>query len=169
MLRHILRPETFDLVLPAANPKLKRPFVFGVGLVRALSGRITSTTALHTHFKTMGQEPFDWPAPNGYPDSLGAWGSSLLPRWTFASRLLDGTLTGVHIDQTWVEEYLLGGAGVPVQDLPEKIDGFLTGGLMSSADREVVRRYLLRFANVDWKVKREAIALAASLSSYQLY
>ncbi len=169
MLRHILRTQSFELALPASNPKLKRPFSFGVGLLRALRARVTSTTSLHTHFKNMGQEPFDWPAPNGYPDSVGAWGSSLLPRWNFATKLLDGALSGLALDQTYIEQVWLGGAALPSAELPERIDLMLTGGILSASDLEIVRRFILRAANVNWTVKREAIALAASLSSYQLY
>jgi uncharacterized protein (DUF1800 family) len=50
--------------------------------------------------KTLGQPPFGWPAPNGYPDVGGAWlnAGTLLSRWNLAADLVAGRLPGVQFD-----------------------------------------------------------------------
>ena len=39
-----------------------------------------------------------WATPDGYPDTIEAWGSALLLRWVFASALFDGALSGITVD-----------------------------------------------------------------------
>jgi hypothetical protein len=42
----------------------------------------------------MGQAPFQWAMPNGYPDRTEAWLPSLLGRWNFAAALGSGQISG---------------------------------------------------------------------------
>ena len=45
----------------------------------------------------LGHRPFEWSAPDGYPDDLSSWGSGVLPRWSFAFAIFDlGVLDHDH-------------------------------------------------------------------------
>jgi hypothetical protein len=49
-----------------------------------------------SHLSLLGQSPFGWPAPNGYPDSNGKWMSAgaLVSRWNMASNAAVGFWMG---------------------------------------------------------------------------
>ncbi len=48
----------------------------------------------------MGQLPFNWQAPDGYPDAAAAWinTNGLLNRWNFALALATNKIKGTHVD-----------------------------------------------------------------------
>jgi uncharacterized protein (DUF1800 family) len=163
MIRVILKPSSVTLAAPGTNPKLRRPFHFLCSLLRACGATVDPTNALIEELLRLGQAPFGWPLPDGYPDSLATWGTSLLPRWTTAARLCDGKVPGVSIDVT----ALLG--SVPRGQLGAAISAVLTGGTLAAGDVAAVQAYVDAFGVVDEAVLREALALAASSPSYQYY
>ena len=55
----------------------------------------------YTWLAGMGQMPFNWNPPNGYPHSFDYWGTLVLPRWNFAFSLgVPGSVGGATIDTT---------------------------------------------------------------------
>lgn len=160
MIRAILHPNN----LAAAQPKLKRPFTFLTSLLRATNATITSTTTtLVNELVKVGQVPFAWGPPDGYPDSSDYWGSAVLPRWNFASRLLDGNLSGVTVDVTTLFN------GVVQSQAARRCDQLLTGGHLAPEDITEVHNFVMSFGSLTTQVKREALALAASSPSYQYF
>jgi hypothetical protein len=93
MLRVIFLSDEFA----TAPPKLKRPYSYVISALRALNADISNYRAFSLWLETMGQLPFNWAAPNGYPDVSVAWMSNLLPRWNFALALLNFTFPGAEI------------------------------------------------------------------------
>jgi uncharacterized protein (DUF1800 family) len=77
--------------------KLKRPFDYVISAVRALNGE-TDGQGLLPHLHRMGQAPYQWAMPNGYPDRMEAWLPSLLGRWNFAIALTSGQVAGTSLD-----------------------------------------------------------------------
>lgn len=166
VVREILSLPSMVAAKPWVNRKLKRPFHFVISLMRAIRATVEDADPLIEELVALGQRPFDWPAPNGYPDSTGAWGGGLHGRWTFASRLLDGEVDGVTVHPGYLVDVL---GGPPKKHAATAIDNLLTGGSMSTADRAAVQAYVDSFGQLDWPVLREAIALAASSPSFQWY
>jgi uncharacterized protein (DUF1800 family) len=76
--------------------KLKRPFDYVISALRAL-GAETNGRGVLSHLRQMGQLPYQWAMPNGYPDRLEAWLPSLLGRWNFALALVSGRIGGTRI------------------------------------------------------------------------
>jgi uncharacterized protein (DUF1800 family) len=77
--------------------KLKRPFDFTVSALRSLHAS-TSGKGVLPHLQQMGQAPYQWAMPNGYPDRMEAWTPSLLARWNFAVQLVSGQIEGTRVD-----------------------------------------------------------------------
>lgn len=96
-IRAALSTLLLDGALVTSAPKLKRPFRFAVSALRALGARTDGGTALQAELDAMGQLPFAWPTPDGYPEEEGAWSSRLLPRWSFASRLFANEIRGTRV------------------------------------------------------------------------
>jgi uncharacterized protein (DUF1800 family) len=97
MLRALLLgdgPYGISPALLSAPPLLKRPFDFLVSSLRITRADTDGSVALQKHLDSMGQPLFQWPMPDGYPDSTAAWTGSLLARWNFAAALMDRKIPG---------------------------------------------------------------------------
>lgn len=93
MLRTIFLSDEFA----TAPPKLKRPYTYFISVLRALHAdlRLTRGLEMGRILEQLGQPPFHWPPPDGYPDVSSAWAANLLPRWNVALALLHDELPGV--------------------------------------------------------------------------
>lgn len=77
--------------------KLKRPFDFTVSALRILNAE-TDGRGLLPYLEGMGQMPFRWPLPDGFPDHADAWLHTLKARWSLAADLLLGRIPGTSVD-----------------------------------------------------------------------
>jgi uncharacterized protein (DUF1800 family) len=81
----------------AAGAKIKRPFRFVVSALRALTADTHAKGAVIDALGRMGQAPFSWPTPDGYPTRGEAWLGTLLERFRFAFDLASGRLEGARV------------------------------------------------------------------------
>ncbi len=84
--------------LQVAPPKLRRPFGFTIATLRSVGARTDGGPALQEALSRMGQLPFEWPTPDGFPDAAAPWRARLLPRWNFALDLAAGRIRGTSVD-----------------------------------------------------------------------
>jgi uncharacterized protein (DUF1800 family) len=80
------------------QPKYKRPVNFVVSALRMLNAETDGGEGLQDYLLRMGQSPFGWPTPDGYPDRAEPWQGNLMPRWQFAFGLVRNEITGTNID-----------------------------------------------------------------------
>jgi uncharacterized protein (DUF1800 family) len=80
--------------------KFKRPYTYAISALRTLAAISNGGMTLQQHLRTMGQLPFDWPTPDGYPDGEAHWSAQLLARWQFALALTTGKITGTNTKVT---------------------------------------------------------------------
>ncbi len=150
-------------LVPFDTRKHKRPLHFVVSLLRQTRARITEFGPLQLELIRMGQVPFNWSPPDGYPDSVDAWGTSVLERWSFAARLLGGEIDGVSVPSATLDELRAGTAqGV----IAERLSAFLTGAAMPASAVQRIQAYADGLPSFDEPAFRELIALAASSPSY---
>ena len=145
------------------NPKFRRPFHLVISALRASNATLTQPTRITTELQKLGQGPFEWSPPNGYPDTIEDWGYALLPRWNFLSRFFDNTIAGDTVD---VATLL---AGVSKSQMGAALSSLLTGGVLASEDVQAVQTYVDTFPTLTDALRREALALATSSPSYQYY
>jgi len=91
-----------DEFFASAGTKLRRPYEFHVAALRALNVQVSDSDSLDSliwPLYPMGQVPFDWEPPNGYPDVGAAWANTngLLNRWNLASALSLNWFDGVTV------------------------------------------------------------------------
>jgi uncharacterized protein (DUF1800 family) len=167
MLRVIFRRGSIDLVQPWDNPKLRRPYHYGVSLMRATSPEITNVGILN-EMEKLGQSPYYWAGPDGYPDSIAAWGDNVLGRWELASKFFDNQIVGLTLSDARIDAILSdgGGSGLPDSQLARRASEVLTGGAMPANEVDRIQQYA-NSRPVDTALKREILALAASMASYQ--
>ncbi len=94
VVRTIVLSEAFRTTW---GQKVKRPFEFTVSVLRATQ---TDFDPMDEHFfwvyDVMGQPLFQWPPPNGYPDTREAWTSTMpmLQRWRMVNWLMEWEVEG---------------------------------------------------------------------------
>jgi uncharacterized protein (DUF1800 family) len=113
-IRAVLRVILLDgLANPnlAIPPKFKRPANFIASALRMLAADTGAQSPVYETLSAMGQPAFEWPTPDGPPDTSDAWSNNLMPRWQFALALARGELPGTQINLG--ELYQRSGAGAP--------------------------------------------------------
>jgi uncharacterized protein (DUF1800 family) len=90
MVRSLLTSSEFGA---SAGRKARRPIEYLAACMRGVRLQFDPAKArnlmwsTHSQLSLLGQVPYAWPAPNGYPDSNGKWLSAgaLVSRWNLAS------------------------------------------------------------------------------------
>jgi hypothetical protein len=116
--------------------KIRRPIEFVLGAVRVTEPSLTAEyfQKIYVPIVTMAQVPFQWPAPNGYPDSLAYWVNTgaLLSRWNWAFGLAEVTVgSGIRINIP----NLIGTANTPTT-LVDRLSARLLRRTLAVADRD---------------------------------
>jgi uncharacterized protein (DUF1800 family) len=93
LVGELIRSDDFRT---GSEPILKRPYQFAISALRMLGTR-TSGAAITPYLEAMGQRPFSWLYPNGFPRRPEFWSTGLLERWHFAIDLACN-----KIDETWI-------------------------------------------------------------------
>jgi len=165
VVRSILDEKWIPTVDPWNTPKLSRPMHYVCSVLRTPGLAMVSLNGVTASLSILGHTPFDWTAPDGYPDDVDAWGSAVLPRWDFAFRVFYGSMPGVLAPPG----ALFGALGNPTGDeLVGRIGELLAGGNLAPSELRVVDEFIqsgVAGAGVD--AMRNALALVACCPSYQ--
>lgn len=158
VIRRIL---TFDHVSDT-DLLFKRPYHYIVSCVRALRADLTRVDTLrNTYLGSVGQTPFTWAAPDGYPQDYAYWGTLLLPRWNFAFNLPNGSVGGAVVDTAT----LMAGATTATQ-IADRIDTLVFGDEMPRADKAALVTYLRPDPPTTTRT-RDALGLALASPAFQ--
>lgn len=163
-IKSVLRVILLD-GLAHARPKFKRPLNFVLSAARALNVE-TDGRAFGRPLARMGQLPFSWPTPDGYPDRSESWQGNLMPRWQFALELmrdelkntrhnlmtlLDSTSTGdLHADADALTSLLLG-ASLPRPARDELLAAVSDAGASAHDTLQVLAAGILASPAFQWR------------------
>jgi uncharacterized protein (DUF1800 family) len=163
-IKSVLRVILLD-GLPLAQPKFKRPLNFVLSAARALNVE-TDGEAFYQPLARMGQLPFSWPTPDGYPDRSDAWMGNLMPRWQFALelarvemkntrlnlfRLLDKVSTGRLEDDADALASLLLGAALPRSTRDDLLAAVTDAGANAEETLQVLAAGILASPAFQWR------------------
>ena len=81
----------------SAGMKFKRPLHFIVSALRATNASTDADRGILSYLERMGQVPFRYPTPDGYPARATHWHATLLWRWKFAIALANNRIEGTRI------------------------------------------------------------------------
>jgi uncharacterized protein (DUF1800 family) len=109
----------------AANQKFRRPSDYLPFTLRALRTTVTPTTNVNQIRRIgraagpMGQLPFNWPAPNGYPDVEGAWlnTGAMIARWNWTGDVVGRAFVPFAYDLGPLRSTLTGRTAGEIYDL----------------------------------------------------
>ena len=167
-LRHILLSNEF---INSQNQKLKRPFHYMASVARSLNVRFSdrrSVRATRQMFDSLGQRPFFWQSPDGYPDVASYWESTtgMLFRWNFVNDVSFANFPGYRyrLDDLIAKPYT-----------PENIYRQITDKIlfrqMSEEDERIMLDYLsdgVEGNNVSPLKTQGALAIAMGSPYFQL-
>jgi uncharacterized protein (DUF1800 family) len=168
MVREILSLSSVTSLKPAKRIKHKRPYHHLTSVMRAAQVPSTALLNLTVELLKMGQVPYWFPTPDGYPDKILAWGKALLPRWDWSSRLFAYDIPGNQPDLATLKA-LMDTAPAGFTTDAEKINWVMTGGDADPAHVAEVQTFINSQNTTPNVVLREAFALMASSPSYQYY
>jgi uncharacterized protein (DUF1800 family) len=117
----------------SAGVKIKRPFHFVVSALRAVNASTDGDKAVMQFLEKMGQAPFRYPTPDGYPLEAEHWHATLLWRWKFALALANNRIAGTSIERAKLLRQLGGDSALMATVLNRKptvdeADAFLKSG-----------------------------------------
>ena len=94
IVRSILTHPEFD----QAPPKYKRPFDLLVSIMRATNANYDGNYGLIERLQQMGQRPFNWVTPDGYPDVADLWYNNIFHYWKLEIDAANNNLPGANVD-----------------------------------------------------------------------
>ena len=159
MLRVVLSQKN----LAAAPPKLKRPFHLVASTLRALGpgALVTKLDSLSRQVTTLGQQPFEWQTPDGYPDRIDYWAGNVLSRWNFASVASNANGADFKVDVTPF-------TANTAEGVVNAIGTYAYAGEMDPILRNELKSFLGTTQPTAAKI-REALGLALSSSTFQYF
>ncbi len=133
LVRALVQSDEFKA---AAGTKVKRPLEFFISTLRVTSADITGQPRpLVEHLRLLGQIPFTWQTPDGYPDYAAWWTttSGLLNRWNFCLLLTANEIRGTRVDL----KSLTADAGSPA-DVVDVLSQRFVGEILPDDARDIL-------------------------------
>jgi uncharacterized protein (DUF1800 family) len=161
MMRVVLSQDN----LVNAPAKFKRPYHLVMSGLRALQPAVTASgvQSVSAQVTNVGQQPFTWLTPDGFPDTVEYWSGNMLTRWNYATFLSNAnTAATVQFNVTPFMTPPTAAAIVAA------INTNIFGGEMPSRLAAELTAYVAPNPTSAALV-RETIGLAMSSSAYQYY
>lgn len=166
MVRLTLSRDFLIAAAPWRRRKLKQPFHYAASLLRAIGARIVSPTTAVYALGGLGQVPFEWPDPDGYPDESAAWSGTLAPRWRFAANLLNGWASWADVDPADLTDLCRGATSA---QWGRCVAAALTAGEMQLEDTSAIQAFVNQSSSPGNADLIGAFELGASSPSFQTY
>ena len=160
-IKAMVRAALAQSWIAQATDKLKRPYHFAISSLRARPSSIVNMNNFSYIIDTMGNHPYYWAPPNGYPDEPEFWGGFLLSRWNIASYV-------PLADQTVFYNVAKFTDAATDEDFLDLVDSHYFAGIMTTDTRNALTAYLALAPNNFWQ-RKYALGLAISAAEYQWY
>lgn len=116
--------------------KIKTPFELAVSSIRALGGNTNGGPAMVAMLNKLGEVPYGYQAPTGYPDTAEEWVNTgaLLERLNFAVAIASNRIPGTRVDLKGFDQKEVG------KILESAIKGILDGEISSSTRATLLKQ-----------------------------
>jgi uncharacterized protein (DUF1800 family) len=152
LLRTMLTSDEFK---SAKGLKFKRPFQYIVSCLRALAADTHAHQPLIEYLQRMGQGPFQYPTPDGYPDRIAPWLGTLLWRWNFAFSAASNQVPTVSVPIDRLAQAI----GGTTTFQPGQLVSYFIGRKGSDAEVRAINDY--RMSNENYRAELIALVLAS--------
>ena len=139
VLRSLLSEDSIHQVAAAGGHKFRRPFEWLTAVYRSSGAELPEVTQAHKMAQRLGQAPYEWYAPDGFPDDRASWVGLVEPRWAAASTILRSPTIG----ENEAISSLRGVVGSSPRDSwASLLDIHWTGGRLRPGDVREIQRYI---------------------------
>lgn len=126
-----------------APPKFKQPFEHTVSLLRAMDYHVSDLNqllrTLRAPLDSLGNIPFTWTTPDGFPDVMEAWKDGLLTRWNLALGAMYGGVRGAESNTDGLLEMLaVNGIAFETEPVLDFMAGYTIGRPLSADERTIM-------------------------------
>jgi uncharacterized protein (DUF1800 family) len=164
-IRALVRPVLLSEEFAASRgAKVKRPRHFVVGALRALAADTHADPGLLAFLDRLGQAPFQYPTPDGYPDEPEPWMGTLLWRWNFALSLASGRVPGARVDLAAI---VAAAGGERAVRSPADLAPLFLGRRATSAERAAVEGHARGPLSADRARFAEGVGLLLASPAFQ--
>lgn len=115
------------------QPKFKRPVNFVVSALRMVNAETDGGKPVQEYLSQMGQAYYDWPTPDGPPDTTLDWQGNLLQRWKFSLALARNELDNATKVDT--EALLNLTDAMDIETFVERVSPLVLGAPLASGAR----------------------------------
>jgi hypothetical protein len=163
-LRTLFQSKEFKA---SRGAKFKRPFHYIVSCLRASGADTFAHQPLIDYLNKMGQGPFQYPTPDGYPDDTRHWLGTLLWRWNFAFAVAGNQVPSVKVsvDDLTIAVDPKGGNRFEAKRLLPYFVG--RGG--TTRELEAIAQYAARSVADKTAQRAELLGLILSSPAFQRY
>ncbi|MEM1449943.1 MAG: DUF1800 domain-containing protein [Planctomycetota bacterium] len=167
VVRALLTEGALRSVLVSRRSAFRRPFDWLAATLRATGVEVPDPLDALELMRTLGQAPFEWPAPDGYPVARERWVGHVQPRWAVAADFARAEGPAWKHDASDLAVLVL---GAPRRRWGARLDRELTGGRLSPFDVAQIQAHVdaLGPAMPALAALGEAVELALSCPSYQI-
>ena len=162
LLRTILTADEFKA---AKGVKFKRPFQYIVSSLRALGADTHAHQPLIEYLQRMGQGPFQYPTPDGYPDRTAQWLGTLLWRWNFAFGVVSNRVPTINIALDQLVQAIGGNTIRGLQ--PDRLIPYFIGRTGSAEEAHALDDYVRAQNGNGGNFHAELVALVLASPAFQ--
>ncbi|WP_372365501.1 DUF1800 domain-containing protein [Candidatus Uabimicrobium sp. HlEnr_7] len=145
--------------------KFKRPFHFIVSCLRFLGADTYADKPQINYLERMGQVPFQYPTPDGYPDEMQPWLGTLLWRWNFAHAATANKIRGTRIRL----KKLLSSLSIDDKKDTHKLVAHFIGRLPSKEEQQIFTDYMQQKDMKKMANQQEFVGLILCSPAFQRY
>lgn len=160
MLRVILSKNN----IMSAPAKYKQPYLYALSTLRGSGAVIGNMGTVVNITSNLGQRPFYWATPDGWPDNVTYWVGYVMPRWTYTFKLLNNEYGAGNLKVDTPDLESMNTA----QEVADTLDYWFYGGEMPASEKSALISFMLPDKPTKQKV-RDAVALAMSSPNFMWY
>lgn len=167
IVRELLTEEAMLFVIRREETKFRRPFDWYASVFRGTGVALPDMTTVYENLRLLGQVPFEWGPPDGYPQDRERWVGLVAPRWNMGAEFAR------PVAGAWAHgatELLQIVHGVPRARWIIQLNRRLAGGRLSRVDMSEIQGHIDTFppSTPAEDLLGEALELLFSCPSYQI-
>jgi len=171
MMSELLSSDEF---MQARGTKFKRPIHYIVSCLRLLGADTFAHDSLTEYLARMGQGPFQYPTPDGYPEKTEHWLGTLLWRWNFALAVTANNVPTVIVSLDKLAEAIAAAADHDTSTdrgwHPKVLLPYFIGRAGTAPELAALDEYILRSSTAITSAhKAELIGLVLASPAFQRY
>ena len=162
VLRVLLNSTEFQ---DSKGGKLKRPFHYVVSTLRMLGAETHAHDELIEYLQRMGQAPFQYPTPDGFPEEPGPWLGTLLWRWKFALAATRGQVPHVKVELDALAKSICGENNFDTS----KLISYFLGRRPSTEELDAIGEFRKKCSSASDEHKAELLGLIICTPAFQRF